>query len=67
MLLKLENGWLLLAAYRLRGSSHTISASLGYALGKYISVQASYEFRNTSSGPLEYENHSVEAKVAFAY
>jgi len=57
----------LYTAYRLRGSSNTISASLGYALGKYISVQASYEFRNTSSGPLEYENHSVEAKVAFAY
>jgi len=57
----------LYTAYRLRGSSNAVSASLGYALGKSFSVQASYEFRHTSSGPLEYENHLVEAKVSFAY
>lgn len=54
-------------AYRLRGVTNALSVSLGYTFGKYISLQLNYEFRNTTHGPLEYVNHLVEAKVAFAY
>jgi hypothetical protein len=54
-------------AYRLRGSSNALSASAGYTIGKYFSLQVNYEFRNTTHSPLEYVNHLVEAKVAFAY
>jgi len=54
-------------AYRLRGATNALSASAGYTLGKYFSVQVNYEYRNTTDGPLEYVNHLVEAKVAFAY
>jgi len=54
-------------AYRLRGATSAISASAGYSLGQYISIQVNYEFRHTSSGPLDYENHLFEAKVAFVY
>lgn len=57
----------LYTAYRLRGSTNAVSASLGYTLAKYLSVLVSYEFRHTASGPLEYENHVVEAKFAFVY
>ncbi|MEO8440842.1 MAG: hypothetical protein ABI540_11565 [Spartobacteria bacterium] len=57
----------LYTAYRLRGSTNAVSASVGYTLGKYVSVLVSYEFRHTSSGPLDYENHLVEAKFAFVY
>ncbi len=54
-------------AYRLRGVTNAFSASVGYTLSKYISLQVNYEFRNTTHGPLEYVNHLVEAKVAFVY
>lgn len=54
-------------AYRLRGSTNALSASAGYRIGKYISLQVNYEFRHTTHSPLEYVNHLVEAKVAFAY
>ena len=54
-------------AYRLRGQTHAISVATGYALTRYLSVQVAYEYATTSHDPLRYENHSVEAKVAFAY
>jgi len=54
-------------AYRLRGSTNALSASAGYTISKYISLQVNYEFRKTTDGPLDYVNHLVEAKVAFAY
>lgn len=54
-------------AYHLRGNSHTLSASAGYSFGQRFSIQLNYEFAQTSSGPLDYENHSVEAKFAFVY
>ena len=54
-------------AYRLRGSTNAISASVSYTFNRYISVRASYEFRDTTDGPLEYINHLVEAKVGFVY
>ncbi len=57
----------LYTAYRLGGSTNAVSASLGYTLTKNASVLVSYEFRHTASGPLEYENHVVEAKFSFAY
>jgi hypothetical protein len=54
-------------AYRLRGTTNAVLVSAGYTLNRYMSVQVAYEYRNTSHGPLEYENHLVEAKIAFAY
>jgi len=54
-------------AYRLHGSTNALSASAGYTITKYISLQVNYEFRKTTDGPIEYVNHLVEAKVAFAY
>jgi hypothetical protein len=57
----------LYTAYRLRGQTHAVSISAGYALTKYLSVQVSYEYAATSHDPLQYENHLVEATVAFAY
>jgi hypothetical protein len=57
----------LYTAYRLRGQTHAVSVSAGYALTRYLSVQLSYEYAVTSHDPLQYENHLVEAKVAFAY
>jgi hypothetical protein len=54
-------------AYRLRGSTNALSASAGYTIGKYISLQVNYEFRKTTDGPLDYVNHLAEAKIAFAY
>jgi hypothetical protein len=54
-------------AYRLRGVTNALSASVSYTFSKYISVQVNYEFRNTTHSPLEYVNHLVEAKIAFAY
>ena len=54
-------------AYRLRGVTNAVSASVGYTVSKYISLQVNYEFRDTTHSPLEYVNHLVEAKVAFAY
>jgi hypothetical protein len=57
----------LYTAYRLRGQTNAVSVSAGYALTRYLSVQLAYEYAVTSHDPLQYENHLVEAKVAFAY
>ena len=54
-------------AYRLHASTNAVSASASYSLSRYTSIQVTYEFRDTSSGSLEYTNHLVEAKIAFAY
>jgi len=54
-------------AYRLRSQTNAVSVSAGYALTRYLSVQLAYEYATTSHDPLQYENHLVEAKVAFAY
>lgn len=54
-------------AYKLRGSTNAVSVSAAYALTKFISLEASYEYRNTSHDPLGYENHFFEAKVAIGY
>ena len=54
-------------AYRLRSQTNAVSVSAGYALTRYLSVQLAYEYAVTSHDPLQYENHLVEAKVAFAY
>ena len=54
-------------AYKLRGETNALSASAGYTLNKYLSIELDYEFRNTSHGPLDYTNHLVEAKIVFAY
>ncbi len=54
-------------AYRLQGVTHAVSFFAAYALTKYFSVQASYEYAATSHDPLHYENHIVEAKIVFAY
>ena len=57
----------LYTAYRLQASTHSVSVSAGYAVTKYLSFLVSYEYAATSHDPLEYENHLIEAKVAFAY
>lgn len=57
----------LYTAYRLQGRTHAVSISAGYALTKYLSAQVTYRYSTTSHDPLHYENHSVEARVAFAY
>ena len=57
----------LYTAYRLRAETHAVSVSAGYALTKYLSVQVAYEYGATLHDPLVYENHLIEAKVAFAY
>jgi len=54
-------------AYRLRAMTNSVFVSAGYTLNRYTSLQVAYEYRNTSHGLLEYENHLVEAKIAFAY
>ena len=54
-------------AYRLRAATQGFSASVGYALGKFVAVQVNYEFRYTSRDPHLYENHLVEGKVSFSY
>lgn len=54
-------------AYRLRGETHAVSVFAGYTLTKYLSAQVSYEYAVTSHDPLEYNNHLLEAKIAFAY
>lgn len=53
--------------YRLLGRTHAVSLSAGYAVTKYLSVEVSYEYALTTHDPLQYENHLVEAKIAFAY
>ena len=54
-------------AYRLQGETHAVSISAGYALTKNLSAQMAYEYAATSHDPLQYENHFVEMKIAFAY
>jgi hypothetical protein len=54
-------------AYRLSAITNSVSVSVGYAVTKYISALVSYEYAVTSRDPLQYENHLVEAKIAFAY
>ena len=54
-------------AYRLPAATHAFSVSAGYSLTKYLSFQVAYEYLDTRHDPLQYENHLVEAKVAFAY
>lgn len=57
----------LYTAYRLVGQTHAVSVFAGYAVTKYLSIQLAYEYAATSHDPLQYENHLVEAKIAFAY
>jgi opacity protein-like surface antigen len=54
-------------AYRLQASTNAFSVSAGYTVTRNISVQVSYEYANTSHDSLKYENHLVEANIAFAY
>jgi len=54
-------------AYRLNGQTHAVSISAGHAVTQKLSVQVSYEYATTAHDPLRYENHSVEAKIAFVY
>jgi hypothetical protein len=57
----------LYVAYKLLGRTHSISVSAGYAIMKYLSIQAAYEYSVTSHDPLQYENHFVDAKIALSY
>ena len=54
-------------AYRLRGETHAVTIAAGYTIRKYLSIEVAYEYAATSHDPLQYENHLVEAKIAFAY
>ena len=54
-------------AYRLQASTHSVFVSAGYAVNRFMSIEVSYEYANTSHDPLVYENHLVEAKVRLAY
>ena len=53
--------------YRLRGRTHTLSAMAGYRLTRYLSLQFGYEYAVTVRDPLRYDNHRVQAQLAFAY
>jgi hypothetical protein len=53
--------------YHLQASTNSVSVSAAYALTRYFSVQVAYEYAATSHDPLQYENHLVEARVAFSY
>jgi hypothetical protein len=57
----------LYTAYRFLGRTHAVSVSAAYLVTKHTSVEVSYEYALTSRDPLQYENHLVEAKIAFAY
>lgn len=57
----------LYTAYRLRGQTNSVSLSVGYALTKYLSGQVTYEYATTSHDPLQYEHHSIEAKIGFSF
>ena len=57
----------LYTAYRLRGQTQSVTFSAGYALTRSLSAQVTYQYSTTSHDPLRYENHSVEAKIVFAY
>ena len=54
-------------AYRLIGRTHAVSAFASYNLGRYLSLELTYEYSQTSRDPLSYENHFVAGKIAFAY
>ena len=54
-------------AYKLLGCTHALSFSAAYQLAKYASVQVGYEYAVTTHDPLQYQNHLVEANIAFAY
>jgi hypothetical protein len=54
-------------AYKLLGRTHALSVSASYAVTKNFSFEVDYEYAVTSHDPLQYENHFVEAKVAFSY
>jgi hypothetical protein len=54
-------------AYHIQAHTHAVSVSAVYALTKYLSVQLAYEYAATLHDPLHYENHFVDAKLAFAY
>jgi hypothetical protein len=54
-------------AYKFRADSHAVSVSASYALPNNFSVQIGYTYVATLRDPLTYENHLVEAKIAFAY
>jgi hypothetical protein len=54
-------------AYRLLGRTHAISVSAQYGLTKHLTARVGYEYDNTWHGPLRYENHLLEASVAFAF
>jgi hypothetical protein len=54
-------------AYKLLGRTHALSVSAAYALTKRWSVGLSYEYAVTRHDPLQYENHLVQTRVAFAY
>lgn len=54
-------------AYRIRAETHAVSIVAGYSLTKNLSLQLAYEFGATAHAPLRYQNHVVEAKIAFAY
>ncbi|MFL6515635.1 MAG: hypothetical protein ACJ8M1_11495 [Chthoniobacterales bacterium] len=57
----------LYTGYRFPGRSHIVSVSAVYLLTRHFSVSVGYEYASTSHDPLRYENHLVEAKVAFAF
>jgi hypothetical protein len=54
-------------AYKLLGRTHAVSLSVAYQLSKYATVQVDYEYAVTLHDPIQYENHLVAAKIAFAY
>jgi Outer membrane protein beta-barrel domain len=54
-------------AYKFSGRTHSLDVSAGYAVNKYFSIQVGYEYSVTTRDPLSYENHTVEATLAFAY
>jgi len=62
-----EFGQPLRTAYKLLGRTNAVSFSVAYQLMKYASVQLGYEYAITTHDPLQYENHLVQANVAFAY
>jgi hypothetical protein len=53
--------------YHLQVSTNSVSVSGAYALTRYFSVQLGYEYAVSSHDPLQYENHLIEAKLAFSY
>jgi hypothetical protein len=54
-------------AYKLLGRTHAVSFSVAWQLSKYATVQVDYEYAVTLHDPIQYENHLVAAKIAFAY